>query len=430
MSTPSDTMRTATIHGWSEVAKRAMRDDAIGSSDVATESRWSGATTTATVVQSIGAVIVLDAIAGPGAFYPFSDAGGSPNPAGAMRYRAGDYAAFVKAVEAVKRPPRDDQYFSQGRLEYFLGQSHRALKDRDAAVTAFREAWVNYPWSFYGYLSRMRLVALGSPPPAVDTSSKGVPWLDDVAWRATGIGRLTSLALNDLAASYAQTVRPKTAPDRWRVAYTYHRAGRYPVSHNIVRRQIDARPWGEPDAARLLQWQLAWPDPFGTLVEAAVSAETEQAKQEWVAGALPRSIMREESSFIPDIESYAGALGLMQLMPRTALGHDDDIEGAATPERLREPEANVRVGVDHLFWLGKRWDGNPILIVASYNAGSGAVSRWLKRYANEDPALFIEDIPALQTRDYTKRVIGSYAAYQFLQHGEQFDDRVIRPVSR
>jgi soluble lytic murein transglycosylase len=136
--------------------------------------------------------------------------------------------------------------------------------------------------------------------------------------------------------------------------------------------------------------------------------------------------MREESSFIEDIESYAGALGLMQLMPRTALGHDDDIPGDATPDRLKTAEINVRVGADHLFWLAKNFDDHPVLIAAAYNAGSGALRKWIKRYPSDDIALFVEDIPPLQTRDYTKRVIGSYIAYRIL-NGESVDPRIAAP---
>ena len=134
------------------------------------------------------------------------------------------------------------------------------------------------------------------------------------------------------------------------------------------------------------------------------------------------------SSFIEDIESYAGALGLMQLMPRTALGHDNDIEGDATPDKLKTARVNVRVGVDHLHWLAKRFDGHPVLMVAAYNAGAGATGKWLRRQPNDDIALFVEDIPYLQTRNYTKRVIGSYLAYQWLR-SVAGDDRVLRPAT-
>lgn len=344
-------------------------------------------------------------------------------------YREKKYQEFIDAIGGLSLPEHDNQYYSQGRLEYFVGRAHQELGNREEATENFATAWTKYPWSFYGYLSRMRLVALGSPPPRVEIQLDGVPpWLDDAAWRGRAAGRLDAQGLVGLAAAFTAGTKAAGDADRWRLAYVFDKSGRYPVSHNVVRRQIGGRPWNDPLAARHVQWRLAWPDPFGDVVEAAVKAESEQAGSTLVQAALPRAIMREESSFIPDIESYAGALGLMQLMPRTALGHDDDVDGEATPERLADPAVNVRVGVDHLYWLGKRFDGHPVLIAAAYNAGAGAVGKWLAKHGSDDPAMFVEDIPALQTRDYTKRVIGSYAAYQYLSDGEQFDNRVLRPT--
>ena len=341
-------------------------------------------------------------------------------------YRAGDFQKFIDAVDAVKRPPRDDQYYSQGRLSYFTAQAALKLGRKDEAARRFAVAWRDYPWSFYGYLSRMRLVQMGEVPadPKVDPSAVA-PWIDSPAYRLSAAGRLFEREPS-LAASLLDGTQSDHEADKWRRAYVYDAAKRHDVSHNIVRRQIGGRPWSEPLSARLTQWTLAWPDPFGGLVDDAVAAEQAQQPKVHLLSALPRAIMREESSFIEDIESYAGALGLMQLMPRTALGHDDDVDGPATPERLKTARVNVRVGVDHLFWLSKVFDGHPVLIVAAYNAGNGNVKKWLKQFPNDDIALFIEDIPVLQTRGYTKRVIGSYAAYQWLVAKEQpLDDTVL-----
>jgi soluble lytic murein transglycosylase len=132
--------------------------------------------------------------------------------------------------------------------------------------------------------------------------------------------------------------------------------------------------------------------------------------------------MREESSFIENVESWAGALGLMQLMPATALDHDADIPGKATPEKLKTAAVNVRVGVDHLYALARRFESHPVVMVAAYNAGGGAASSWLD--GDEDIALWVEDIPYDQTRNYTKRVIGSYAAYQWLSGLRELHTRV------
>jgi soluble lytic murein transglycosylase len=221
-----------------------------------------------------------------------------------------------------------------------------------------------------------------------------------------------------------------TARELWRLAYLHHRSGRYEFSHNVARRRISGRPWAHPTRGRLVRWSLAWPAPFFDLVRDAVRAEFRQNNEDRkkddqivVHPALPSAIMREESSFIPAIESYAGALGLMQLMPATARFHDDDIDGEATDEKLRTPETNVRVGVDHLFWLAKLLDNHPVVIAVAYNAGIGNARKWLRRYDHDDIALWVESVPYLQARDYSKRVIGSYAAYQWLFGARDLDPR-------
>ena len=69
-------------------------------------------------------------------------------------------------------------------------------------------------------------------------------------------------------------------------------------------------------------------------------------------------------------------------------------------------------------------------MTAAYNAGGGRVTQWLRSFPNEEIALFVENIPFLETRDYTKRVIGSYGAYQWLSGQHVLDPRVAQPARR
>ncbi len=338
-------------------------------------------------------------------------------------YRAGEYRSFINGLAAMKLPAHDGEYFSQGRLEYFRGRAFEKLGELDSAKESLGQAWSAYPFSFYGYLSREVLKDRGWAVPDLAQSVIDPPWLEASQWRYSAAARLLRAGAADRA-GVAAKLFGRTPEDLWRMSYALDRAGLYPQSHNIVRRSISGAPWLEDGGVNLVQMKLAWPNPFEALIEAACAAELEQSPETYLNPALPTSIMREESSFIEDIESYAGALGLMQLMPRTALGHDDDVNGAATPDRLKTAPVNIRVGVDHLFYLSRKFKGHPALIAAAYNAGGGAVGKWISRQPNEDIALFIEDIPPLQTRDYTKRVVGSYAAYTYLR-GEELDPRIL-----
>ena len=345
-------------------------------------------------------------------------------------FRSGNYREFIDAVTRLPLPDWDQEYFSQGRLEYFVGLAHERLGEYDAAEDYWQLAWVKYPFSFYGYLANLKLVEHDRTPEslhAVDAASD-VTWFAD-GFEGSGADILARADHLEGACDFERARLSSDAPrsERWRVATLCHQAGEYPVSHNIARRQIPGRPWSAPSSGRLARWHIAWPDPYGDELQRAVD-EFGPDGDRAVDPGLASSIMREESAFHEDVISWAGAIGLMQLMPRTALDHDDVIDGQATPDRLKTAEINIPVGIDHIAMLSRNYDGHPVAIVAAYNAGGGRINSWLRRQPNDEIALWVEDIPILQTRNYTKRVIGSYAAYQYLRGVTELDDRVANPA--
>lgn len=132
--------------------------------------------------------------------------------------------------------------------------------------------------------------------------------------------------------------------------------------------------------------------------------------------ALLFAIMRQESEFNPRAKSAAGALGLMQLMPQTAvyMGRDRTLKDANS-NKLYEPDFNMELGQRYITYLLENsvLSGNLFLVAPSYNAGPGNVSRWMKKINfQEDPLLFIESIPLEETRDFAVRVISNLWLYQ------------------
>lgn len=131
--------------------------------------------------------------------------------------------------------------------------------------------------------------------------------------------------------------------------------------------------------------------------------------------ALVFALALQESNFQTDAVSRAGARGLLQLMPGTVqqLRKQGALNGANGS--LDDPVFNLEAGQTYLEHL-RDWPSNRGLlpkILASYNAGPGAVSRWrsFEKYQN-DPLLFIESIPYAQTRHYVERVLQNYWLYQ------------------
>lgn len=112
------------------------------------------------------------------------------------------------------------------------------------------------------------------------------------------------------------------------------------------------------------------------------------SKKHGVDEKLVKALVQQESGFNPKAKSNCGAMGLMQLMPSTAktLGVTD----------AYNPVQNVDGGVRHLKWLLSKYNGNVILALAAYNAGSGAVDKY-------------KDVPPYaETQNYVKKILANY----------------------
>ena len=133
------------------------------------------------------------------------------------------------------------------------------------------------------------------------------------------------------------------------------------------------------------------------------------ARENRLPASLLAAIAKQESRFSPGVYSGAGAVGLLQLMPETAA----EVYGAPLgTAALEEPSLNAQLGGRYLKQLFTLWDGNPLLAIASYNAGPGAVARWITPQLKQAPELWVEAIPYPETRLYVKKVLGNLWQFQ------------------
>ncbi|SCZ84382.1 lytic transglycosylase domain-containing protein [Nitrosomonas mobilis] len=138
-------------------------------------------------------------------------------------------------------------------------------------------------------------------------------------------------------------------------------------------------------------------------------------KQQQLDEAYVYGLIRQESRFIPDIKSSAGAMGLMQLMPATAkwvaskLGIPKFQTGMAT-----EINTNLQLGTYYLRHVLDQLDQQPLLAAAAYNAGPGRARRW-RDVKPLEGAVYAETIPFNETREYVQVVLNNsmYYASQF-----------------
>jgi soluble lytic murein transglycosylase len=155
-----------------------------------------------------------------------------------------------------------------------------------------------------------------------------------------------------------------------------------------------------------------------------------QAKDHGLDSAWIYAIVRQESAFSVDARSSAGAIGLMQLMPRTA-------KEVATKTAYRsfevndllQPEVNIELGAAYLNQIYRRLQENPVLATAAYNAGPSRVMGWLP----DQPLatdVWIETVPFRETREYLKRVLAYTVIYNHRlgNHSARIPDKWQQPI--
>ncbi|MCG8370639.1 MAG: transglycosylase SLT domain-containing protein [Proteobacteria bacterium] len=196
-------------------------------------------------------------------------------------------------------------------------------------------------------------------------------------------------------------VRRLDASERLRAALLAHRWGWHSRAISTV------AGLGEYDDLSI-RYPLPWRREFENHASSARISPT------WAYG-----VARSESLFMRDVRSSAGAVGLMQLMPKTGRQVAKAIRlpwsGLAT---LTDPVSNIRLGTAYLGQMAERFGGNRVLATAAYNAGPHRVDRWLPAGGGEDARIWIENIPFNETRRYVKRVLAAQAIFHWRMTGD------------
>jgi len=168
-----------------------------------------------------------------------------------------------------------------------------------------------------------------------------------------------------------------------------------------------------PDLKSIRDWGTAFPlnymdlaHKYGTLYN--------------VPPTLVQAIIRQESGFRPEVKSWAGAIGLMQMMPRTARWTSKTFleDERFRLRQLRDPETNVRLGSMYIRIHTAHAAERVPLALAGYNAGAGALESWFERYGTRELDAFVESITYPEARGYVRKVYTSYVTYSALYTGE------------
>ena len=127
---------------------------------------------------------------------------------------------------------------------------------------------------------------------------------------------------------------------------------------------------------------------------------------------LVAAMILEESRYNAAAVSWAGAIGLMQIMPATGreLAQQLKIRRFRT-SMLKQPDVNIQMGTKYIGDLNSWFDDDPMLVIGAYNGGPGRMRRWVKSKNIKDIDEFVEKITIRETRLHIKKVIDSHDRY-------------------
>ena len=327
---------------------------------------------------------------------------------------------YVDAFEHFKKMFDKVSYpVSKSRAAYWAGRAAAANGKTEIASQWFAVAAMHVT-SFYGQLAAAKL------PPAANPYFPSEPeptTADKEAFAKSELVRLVKilaeLNLRDEIDSFVrQLVRTaKTAPEWTMLADLARNHGRDDLAIYIAKRAL---------RDRVVLSRLGYPD-------------LHLALDTGLHPALVKALVRQESAFNPKAVSRAGALGLMQVMPKTAYRVARSLKIRYSRSRLtQDPKYNITIGQAYLVRLLEKYHGSPILALSAYNAGPARVKRWLRTLGDPNQSVehavdWIEGIPFYETRNYVQRVLENFTVYR--GHGKEYDlslslETAIAPFSR
>jgi len=288
---------------------------------------------------------------------------------------------------------------SLGRAGYWLGRALEAGGETGAAREAYALG-AEQPTSFYGLLAAER--AGRDVTAALAATETAPPWRQ-AEFAGTDLHEIVTLALR--------------MDDTWLAHRFLLHLSRTQGRQGLTQMGAMLREIGTPYLEVMLGKAAA---ERGIVIPATyyplhpLTDMDLPVPMEWAL-----TIARRESEFNPVVMSGAGARGLMQLMPATAREMARETGGDTDAARLvSDWRHNARLGAAYLAQLRRRYDGNPLLMAAAYNAGPGRVSGWLESYGEPrtmDPRAvidWIEHLPFRETRNYVMRVAESLPVYR------------------
>ena len=310
------------------------------------------------------------------------------------------WALVLKAISAMSPAQQADTAWVYWKARALLATAADGAEGEAQRADARRQlAELASPLHFYGQLATEDL---GQAPALPANAAPSTPAERETARNTPGFKRamhLAALGLRDEARrEWNFTLRGLGDRELLAAARWACEAGDWQLCINT-----SDRTKTEFDLA------TRYPMPFMPEIQQAANAA--RLEPAFVLG-----IIRQETRFMPNLRSHAGASGLMQLMPNTAkwiakkIGQDYN---PARAELIFDPALNLRLGTSYLKMVLDDLSGSQPMAAAAYNAGPGRPRRWREGPVLE-VAAWAEAVPFNETRDYVKKVTSNTAIYAAL----------------
>ena len=339
---------------------------------------------------------------------------------GWIQFRNKRYADCLQTFTTLRKGFPNDS-FAKAAL-FWIGKSHERQKQLKAAEAAYSEIVKENHW-YYTAPAKERLQHLQSKDTSIKKVVLATPRArvtrDSPAWKNIGskktprVDRLMRLKLFENALTELKgTIQRDNSNLRdnyYNLILCLEKLKKFQQAHGYADRLSRFQPLrGKNNAIPIELYRHLYPLYYTDHLE-------KHAKQYDIDPLFVAAMIREESRYNADIVSYAGAIGLMQIMPATGreLAGRLKIPRFST-KTLYNPDINIQMGTWYMKSLMNQFDNDHALVAGAYNGGPGRMRRWLEAKKIDDLDEFIEDIGIDQTRRHIKKVIDSYIIYQEL----------------
>jgi len=334
---------------------------------------------------------------------------------GLLSYRQKKYpesAAYLERLLALNNS-KEFEY----RALYWQWRAQQRLQNPQADMLV-KVLIEKYPLTYYGLRARAETgggtVQLQGQPLSLKVEMRLLE-AERLAWERLLV-LLKAGWYKEAEQELATLPEPLTDEERLLRARVWAACLRYDNAIQLVNRALD----NNPSLGQINVLKLVFPQEYASFVQK--ESKSNNLDSNWVL-----SLIRQESSFRPDVRSPANAMGVMQLLPATGqeVARDLRIKDFQSSESLLDPAINIKIGSNYLARMIREFKGNVLLGLAAYNAGPTRLRRWLNsrpdltnvitaNTSSPDVEVWIDELPWEETSHYVKAILRNWLIYRLL----------------